>query len=53
MFREIRTSERITDTVEEKKDNLNFLKIKPEYDMTFEEAEAFWENEFKKIWEES
>ena len=46
MFREIRKSERITEKdarilYEEDRKNREYLKIKPETDMTFEESKAF------------
>lgn len=50
MFREIRTFEKITDTIEEKK---NYLNIKPENEMTTAEVDDFWNAEFRKIWNES
>ena len=42
MFREIRTKERITDRVEEKKKA--YQEIKPKTDITDEEANDFWKS---------
>lgn len=50
MFREIRTFEKITDTIEEPK---NYLNIKPENEMSEAEVDDFWNTEFRKIWNES
>lgn len=51
MFREIRTSERISEEdekrlEEERRKNQGYLKIKPKTDITFEECEAFWNSVF-------
>lgn len=48
MFREIRTTEKITD-LDEKKKSEGYLKIKPETDITYEEAKAFVEGLFKGL----
>jgi hypothetical protein len=46
-FREIRTKEKITDTcVTKKEENEGFRQIKPETDITVEDAKAFWNNMF-------
>ena len=45
MFREIRVSEKITDTCVEEHDD-KFMQIKPETDMSFEDAKNFWNNIF-------
>lgn len=45
MFREIRRSERITDKVEEKR-NEEYLNIKPESDITVKDCNAFWNSIF-------
>ena len=48
MFREIREvkgEERIND---QKQKNYNYLKIKPEHEMTTEEADKFWMKEILK-----
>ena len=51
-FREIRTSERITDQdrrrEEEFRKQRGFMQIKPESDITYEEAKAYVENLFKE-----
>lgn len=47
MFREIRTMEKITDSVEKKE--LNYKKIKPEEKMTIEEADVFWTEMFNQM----
>ena len=46
MFREIRTRERITDRDEQKKSE-GYKKIKPESDMTYEEAVSFVKSLFE------
>lgn len=45
MFREIRRAERITDKVVVKEDK-EFLKIKPESDITVKDCNAFWDSIF-------
>ena len=46
-IREIRTNEKITDTcVTKKEENEGFRQIKPETDITVEDAKAFWDNMF-------
>ena len=45
MFREIRTSEKITDTCVEEHDD-KFMQIKPESDMTLNECKDFWNSIF-------
>lgn len=52
MFREIRTRERITDRTESKEE-LGYLKIKPETEMTVEEVKGFWDELFKRTQEEA
>ena len=52
MFREIRRSERITEEdrkrlEEEDRRNREFLKIKPETDMTIEDCNTFWNTIFQ------
>ena len=52
MFREIRRSERITEEdrkrlVLEDRRNREFLKIKPETDMTIEDCNTFWNTIFQ------
>ena len=49
-MREIRTRERITDRFEtEEREELGFMKIKPETEMTIEEIEEFWRTEFDRV----
>lgn len=48
-FREIRSSEKITDQVDER--NQAYLKINPENKTTMNEVEAFWAEEFRKAGE--
>ena len=47
-FREIRTSEKITDRFVEENKVENFKQIKSETDITVEECNKFWDNVFKK-----
>ena len=48
MFREIRTTERITEEDEKKnRENRKYLKIKPETDITVDECTAFWNSLFQ------
>lgn len=47
MFREIRTSETIREEDERRRrENLGYLNIKPETDITIEEARDFWDGVF-------
>lgn len=53
MFREIKRSEYITEDdrkrlEEEDRRNREFLKIKPETDMTVEDCNTFWNSLFQK-----
>ena len=50
-FREFREVERNIERekMNEKKKEEGFRKIKPETDMTFEEAEAFWNEVFASV----
>ena len=45
MFREIRTTERITE--EDDRKNREYLKIRPETDITVDECTAFWNSLFQ------
>ena len=46
MFREIRTAERITE--EDERKNIEYLKIRPETDITVEECTTFWNSLFQR-----
>ena len=46
MFREIRTAERITE--EDERKNREYLKIRPETDITVEECTTFWNYLFQR-----
>lgn len=48
-IREIRTNERITEEEERKKKELGYMKIKPETDITYEEANKFWDTLFSNM----
>ena len=45
MFREIRTAERIIE--EDERKNREYLKIRPETDITVDECTAFWNSLFQ------
>ena len=45
MFREIRTTERITE--EDERKNREYSKIRPETDITVDECKAFWNSLFQ------
>lgn len=49
MFREIRKSERITDQYEPQKKEYGFMKIKPESDITVEEARETFREIFEQM----
>ena len=54
MFREIRTVERITEEDERRKrEQLNYLKIKPEKEMSMAEVESFWDQVFQQAHDEA
>ena len=46
MFREIRTSERITE--EDERKNREYSKIRPETDITVDECTTFWNSLFQR-----
>lgn len=46
-FREIRTAERIVERRKDKEKSKKYLEIKPETNITYEEAKAFVESLFK------
>lgn len=52
MFREIRARERITDRTEDKKE-YGYMQIKPETDITVEEANAYIRSIFEGLAEEN
>ena len=54
MFREIRTVERITEEDERRKrEQLNYLKIKPEAEMSMAEVKSFWDQVFQQAHDEA
>ena len=54
MFREIRTQEIITEEDERRKrEQLNYLKIKPETEMSMAELKSFWDMVFQQAHDEA
>lgn len=54
MFREIRNVERITEEDERKRrEQLNYLKIKPETEMSMAELKSFWDQVFQQAHDEA
>lgn len=50
MFREVRTREKVTDRFEVKESSVDITKrIKPETDITVEDAMAFWNMEIERV----
>ena len=50
---EIRTSEKISDNTAKEEESENWKQIKPETDMTADEARKFWDDVFKMEFFES
>lgn len=49
MFREIRTREKIERVTDKKTGHNEYQSIKPETDITVEEANAYWEKVFENL----